>query len=65
MGPKDANCADIGQSSGAYIVRIPFGPRDKYFWKELLWSHIQEFIDGALAQILNMSEALGEQIGGG
>ncbi|KAG6593761.1 putative sucrose-phosphate synthase 2, partial [Cucurbita argyrosperma subsp. sororia] len=56
---------DIGESSGAYIVRIPFGPRDKYLQKELLWPHIQEFVDGALAHVLNMSKALGDQIGGG
>lgn len=61
-GPEDA---DLGESSGAYIVRIPFGPQDKYLRKELLWPHIPEFVDGALAHILNMSKALGEQIGGG
>ncbi|CAA6667899.1 unnamed protein product [Spirodela intermedia] len=51
--------------AGAYIIRIPFGPRDKYLPKELLWPYIQEFVDGALAHILNMSKVLGEQIGGG
>ncbi|KAJ9541601.1 hypothetical protein OSB04_028107 [Centaurea solstitialis] len=56
---------DVGESSGAYIIRIPFGPRDKYLRKELLWPYIQEFVDGALAHILNMSTVLGEQIGGG
>ena len=56
---------DVGESSGAYIIRIPFGPRDKYLHKELLWPYIQEFVDGALAHILNMSKVLGEQIGGG
>ncbi|XP_071705969.1 probable sucrose-phosphate synthase 2 [Rutidosis leptorrhynchoides] len=56
---------DVGESSGAYIIRIPFGPRDKYLRKELLWPHVQEFVDGALAHILNMSTVLGEQIGGG
>lgn len=56
---------EAGESSGAYIIRIPFGPRDKYLRKELLWPHIQEFVDGALAHILNMSKVLGEQIGGG
>ncbi|XP_047980807.1 probable sucrose-phosphate synthase 2 [Salvia hispanica] len=61
-GPEEAN---LGESSGAYIVRIPFGTRDKYLSKELLWPHILEFVDGALAHILNMSKALGEQIGGG
>ncbi|XP_068494762.1 probable sucrose-phosphate synthase 3 isoform X2 [Phaseolus vulgaris] len=61
-GDDDEN---IGESSGAYIVRIPFGPRDKYLQKELLWPYIQEFVDGALAHILNMSKVLGEQVGGG
>lgn len=54
-----------GESSGAYIVRIPCGPRDKYLRKELLWPHIQEFVDGALAHVLNMTKVLGEQIFGG
>ncbi|BAT88868.1 hypothetical protein VIGAN_05250300 [Vigna angularis var. angularis] len=61
-GDDDDN---IGESSGAYIIRIPFGPRDKYLQKELLWPYIQEFVDGALAHILNMSKVLGEQVGGG
>ncbi|XP_027331598.1 probable sucrose-phosphate synthase 2 isoform X1 [Abrus precatorius] len=56
---------NIGESSGAYIIRIPFGPRDKYLPKELLWPYVQEFVDGALAHILNMSKVLGEQVGGG
>ncbi|EEF30424.1 sucrose phosphate syntase, putative [Ricinus communis] len=56
---------EMGESSGAYIVRIPFGPRDKYVPKELLWPHIPEFVDGALNHIIQMSKVLGEQIGGG
>ncbi|CAL5015477.1 unnamed protein product [Urochloa decumbens] len=52
-------------SGGAYIVRIPCGPRDKYLKKEALWPYLQEFVDGALAHILNMSKALGEQVGNG
>ena len=56
---------EMGESSGAYIVRIPFGPKDKYVPKELLWSHIPEFVDGALCHIIQMSKSLGEQIGGG
>ncbi|KAJ9153995.1 hypothetical protein P3X46_027376 [Hevea brasiliensis] len=63
-GPEDADGNEVGESSGAYIIRIPFGPRDKYLRKELLWPYIQEFVDGALAHILNMSKVLGEQIGG-
>nr|ADG01611.1 sucrose phosphate synthase [Xerophyta humilis] len=54
-----------GESSGAYIVRIPFGPKDKYLHKELLWPYIQEFVDGALSHILQMSKVLGEQVGDG
>ncbi|KAG9447916.1 hypothetical protein H6P81_014044 [Aristolochia fimbriata] len=61
----NADAPDVGESSGAYIVRIPCGPRDKYLRKELLWPHIPEFVDGALAHIVNMSKVLGEQIGGG
>ncbi|KAL4325463.1 hypothetical protein GQ457_11G017770 [Hibiscus cannabinus] len=56
---------DMGESSGAYIVRIPFGPKDKYIPKELLWPHIPEFVDGALSHIIQMSNVLGEQIGSG
>ncbi|KAK6945156.1 Sucrose phosphatase-like domain [Dillenia turbinata] len=57
--------SEMGESSGAYIVRIPFGPKDKYVAKELLWPHIPEFVDGALSHIIQMSKVLGEQIGGG
>ncbi|CAK9141425.1 unnamed protein product [Ilex paraguariensis] len=64
-GPEDGDANDVGESSGAYIIRIPFGPRDKYLRKELLWPHVQEFVDGALAHILNMSKVLGEQVGEG
>ncbi|PRQ26709.1 putative sucrose-phosphate synthase [Rosa chinensis] len=56
---------ELGESTGAYIVRIPFGPKDKYIPKELLWPHIPEFVDGALNHIIQLSKALGEQIGGG
>nr|AVH87205.1 sucrose-phosphate synthase 3 [Litchi chinensis] len=64
-GAEDADGNEVGESSGAYVIRIPFGPRDKYLRKELLWPYIQEFVDGALAHILNMSKVLGEQIGRG
>ncbi|KAF3794156.1 putative sucrose-phosphate synthase 2 [Nymphaea thermarum] len=64
-GSYDSDGNDAGESSGAYIIRIPFGPRDKYLRKELLWPYIQEFVDGALAHILNMSKVLAEQIGKG
>ncbi|KAL0842930.1 hypothetical protein Bca101_016175 [Brassica carinata] len=54
-----------GESSGAYIVRIPFGPKDKYVPKELLWPHIPEFVDRALSYIMKTSKALDEEIGEG
>ncbi|XP_072969532.1 probable sucrose-phosphate synthase 4 [Typha angustifolia] len=56
---------EMGESSGAYIIRIPFGPRDRYIPKEHLWPHTQEFVDGALGHIMQMSKVLGEQIGSG
>lgn len=57
--------SEMGESSGAYIIRVPFGPRDKYIPKELLWPYISEFVDGALSHIIQMSKVLGEQVGGG
>ncbi|KAF0904030.1 hypothetical protein E2562_031547 [Oryza meyeriana var. granulata] len=51
-----------GENSGAYIVRIPFGPKDKYLAKEHLWPFIQEFVDGALSHIVQMSRSIGEEI---
>ncbi|KAL8152638.1 hypothetical protein V2J09_010398, partial [Rumex salicifolius] len=67
LNPREPNefMDDIGESSGAYIVRIPFGPKDKYVPKEQLWPHIPEFVDGALNHIVQMSKVLGEQIGDG
>jgi sucrose-phosphate synthase len=56
---------DMGESSGAYIIRIPFGPRNKYIPKEELWPYIPEFVDGAIGHIIQMSKALGEQVGNG
>lgn len=54
--------ADDGDGSGgAYIVRLPCGPRDKYLPKESLWPHIPEFVDRALAHVTNVARALGDQ----
>lgn len=50
---------------GAYIVRIPCGPRDRYIFKESLWPYIPEFVDGALSHVVNMARALGEQFDSG
>ncbi|XP_022718173.1 probable sucrose-phosphate synthase 4 [Durio zibethinus] len=57
--------SDDTGSCGAYIIRIPCGPRDKYIAKESLWPHIPEFVDGALNHIANMARALGDQVDGG
>ena len=54
-----------GESGGAYVVRIPCGPREEYISKELLWPHVPEFVDGALSHIVHMARVLGEQVGGG
>ncbi|KAG5564350.1 hypothetical protein RHGRI_000522 [Rhododendron griersonianum] len=62
---SDGLMDEMGESSGAYIVRIPFGPRNKYLPKESLWPYIPEFVDGSLNHILQMSKVLGEQVGGG
>ncbi|KAJ9167224.1 hypothetical protein P3X46_021890 [Hevea brasiliensis] len=60
------SCPPDGSGScGAYIVRIPCGPRNKYIPKESLWPYIPEFVDGALSHIVNMARALGEQVNGG
>ncbi|KAJ0025355.1 hypothetical protein Pint_06840 [Pistacia integerrima] len=49
----------------AYIIRIPYGARNKYIAKGSLWQHIPEFVDGAINHIVNMARALGEQVNGG
>jgi sucrose-phosphate synthase len=54
-----------GESSGAYIIRLPFGLKDKYLAKENLWPFIQEFVDGALSYIARMSKTIGDEIGCG
>lgn len=67
LSPRDSEdfSDEKGESSGAYIVRIPFGPKDKYIPKELLWPHIPEFVDGAMSHVMQMSNVLGEQVGSG
>ncbi|RLM70181.1 hypothetical protein C2845_PM17G05460 [Panicum miliaceum] len=56
---------DDGGDGGAYIVRLPCGPRDQYLPKESLWPHIPEFVDRALAHVTNVARALGDQLSGG
>ncbi|RLM57935.1 putative sucrose-phosphate synthase 5 [Panicum miliaceum] len=61
--PSDAD--DAGCDGGAYIVRLPCGPRDRYLPKESLWPHIPEFVDRALAHVTNVARALGDQLSDG
>ncbi|XP_057776496.1 probable sucrose-phosphate synthase 1 [Salvia miltiorrhiza] len=63
LSPESQMDDEIGESGGAYIIRIPFGPKDKYLSKEILWPHIPEFVDGALSHIMQMSKVLGKQTG--
>ncbi|WVZ79246.1 hypothetical protein U9M48_026848 [Paspalum notatum var. saurae] len=59
---KNLKC-ERGDNSGAHIIRIPFGPKDKHLAKENIWPFIQEFVDGALGHIVRMSKTLGEETG--
>uniref|UniRef100_K3XV68 Sucrose-phosphate synthase n=1 Tax=Setaria italica TaxID=4555 RepID=K3XV68_SETIT len=61
---KNLKC-ERGENSGAHIVRIPFGPKDKHLAKENIWPFIQEFVDGALGHVVRMSKTIGEEIGSG
>lgn len=68
MLTRAADISDEGgaaaDGAGAYIVRLPCGPRDQYIPKESLWPHLPEFVDRALAHITNVARALGEQLHG-
>ncbi|XP_074371733.1 sucrose-phosphate synthase 4 [Apium graveolens] len=50
---------------GAYLIRIPCGPPNKYIPKESLWPYIPEFVDGALSHIVSVARGLGEQADAG
>ncbi|EHA8587408.1 sucrose-phosphate synthase [Cocos nucifera] len=60
--PSDADPSVEDDSCGAYIIRLPCGPRDRYLPKESLWPHIPEFVDRALAHITNVARSLSDQI---
>ncbi|KDD73052.1 hypothetical protein H632_c2586p0, partial [Helicosporidium sp. ATCC 50920] len=40
-----------GSTGGAFIVRLPCGPSESYVRKELLWPHVPEFADRAVAHV--------------
>ncbi|XP_073003587.1 probable sucrose-phosphate synthase 5 isoform X2 [Typha latifolia] len=56
---RDGSGDDDG--CGAYIIRLPCGPRDRYIPKESLWPYIPEFVDRALAHITNVARSLADQ----
>ncbi|CAA7400438.1 unnamed protein product [Spirodela intermedia] len=65
MLSRPSDLQSLGDGCGAYIIRLPCGPRERYLAKETLWPHIPEFIDRALVHITNVARALGEQTEGG
>lgn len=56
--PEECLWAGPEPSSGAFIVRLPFGPTDKYLRKELLWPHLRELADRGVAHVQGQLQAL-------
>lgn len=52
----------LGESAGAYIVRIPCGPTHKYLRKEVLWPFVPEFVENALGHISRMARVLKDEV---
>ena len=50
----------MGEMGGAYIVRLPCGPVNKYVRKELLWPHAREFADRGIAHANRTLAAMAE-----
>ncbi|CAL4988817.1 unnamed protein product [Urochloa decumbens] len=59
---SDADDSAADATGGAYIIRLPCGPRDKYLPKESLWPHIPEFVDRALAHVTQVARALADHL---
>ncbi|GMH33769.1 hypothetical protein BSKO_01603 [Bryopsis sp. KO-2023] len=61
--PEECIKPGEGKAGGAFIVRLPCGPVEKYIRKEELWPHVREFADNGIThvrqQMNNMME-LGE-----
>jgi sucrose-phosphate synthase len=49
-----------GERGGAYIVRLPCGPSQRYVQKELLWPYVREFADRGIAHVSATLGALAE-----
>lgn len=56
--PEECLATGQGELGGAYIVRLPCGPPDKYVRKELLWPHVREFADRGIAHVTKTLSAL-------
>lgn len=54
---RDGPTKDLG---GAYIVRLPCGPVNRYINKEALWPYVREFADRALAHASRILQALAD-----
>ncbi|KAL5714762.1 sucrose-phosphate synthase [Ranunculus cassubicifolius] len=65
LSTPDPDAQDEGEGSGAYIIRLPCGPRNRYIPKESLWPHIPEFVDEAISHVTNMARVIGDQVEGG
>ncbi|KAK1274724.1 putative sucrose-phosphate synthase 4 [Acorus gramineus] len=63
--PSDVDSTAGDDACGAYIIRLPCGPRERYIPKELLWLHIPEFVDRALSHIVDVAKSLGDPSDGG
>ncbi|CAL9763425.1 unnamed protein product [Musa acuminata subsp. burmannicoides] len=59
---SDVDRSTNNDGCGAYIIRLPCGPRERYIPKESLWPHIPEFVDRAVAHIANVSRVLADQV---
>lgn len=47
--PEECLYKGAGDTGGAFIVRLPCGPKQEYVRKELLWPYVREFADRGIA----------------
>ena len=58
--PEECLAKGRGELGGAYIVRLPCGPTDRYIGKERLWPHVREFADRGIQHATQMLGAMAE-----
>mmetsp|Transcript_16474 Transcript_16474/g.45961 ORF Transcript_16474/g.45961 Transcript_16474/m.45961 type:complete len:1120 (+) Transcript_16474:427-3786(+) len=56
--PEERLAPGKGDMGGAFIVRLPFGPRKQYLQKEALWPHLREMADRGIVHIKSTLAAL-------